>query len=82
MSFELHVLQVKIVQISMLTFYYNEVLFCQVHKIHKVWTITVQFQRFTSIKFLNYYKRNTHRWIRMYFKLVRKKSLCGDQGTE
>ena len=34
MSFELHVLQVNIVQINMLTFYYSEVLFYQAHKIH------------------------------------------------
>jgi len=54
MSCELHVLHVNIVQINMLTFYYIEVLFYQVHKIHKVWTITVQFQRFTFMKFLNY----------------------------
>jgi len=74
MSFELHVLQVNVVQINLLNFYYNEVLFYQVHKICNVWTITFQFQRFTFIKFLNYYERNTHRWIRMYFELGR--SLC------
>jgi len=42
-----HVLQVNIVQINMLTLCYIEVLFYQVPKIHKVWTITVQFQKFT-----------------------------------
>jgi hypothetical protein len=54
MSCEFQVLHVNIVQINILTFYYIEVLFYQVHKTHKVWTITVQFQWFTFIKFLNY----------------------------
>jgi hypothetical protein len=47
-----HVLQVNIVPINMLTLYYIEVLFYLVYKIHKVWNITVQFQMFTFIKFL------------------------------